>query len=482
MSDDASIPPAHLRVLSGGRAGAVVALRGDRLVVGRGSDAHVQMDPEGDLAVSARHAEILRTPEGWRIRDLESRNGTFRNDRRVQGEEELAPGDVLRFGVDGPEARFRPGAPEPHAATEEGRQVGGTGPPRAPDGAVTAEVKARTARAVRALNRRWGVAALLLGAVAFGALYFAHLERSAWERERAELLAAVDSLLQKEARLASEREREELEGRIQELGTALERSRREVQRIRGELSALEEEGVGEAELRDVQEELEAARQALARQQLAAGLDFEEIQDVNRPAVAMLWVEDAGGTTATGTAFAVTDDALMVTARHLLEGEGGSADPRRVGVQFSDSEQVFPGEVVATSRSADVALVQVENVRGAVPTVRGLNSRPDTLATGSPVASLGFPLGGGAIPQGGAPSPARPLLSAGVIRERRGNELEIQGFGDVGSSGSPVFDGGGQVVAMVYGGRPDAPEGALAAVASTEVEALLREAGVEPASR
>jgi hypothetical protein len=92
----------RLRVAADERTpGRVIALRppeldcGDRRVLGR--------DPACDFAiadpsVSARHAELLRTGDGWLIRDLESRNGTRVNGWLVT-EQDLHPGDTLSLGA-----------------------------------------------------------------------------------------------------------------------------------------------------------------------------------------------------------------------------------------------------------------------------------------------------------------------------------------------------------------------------------------------
>jgi serine phosphatase RsbU (regulator of sigma subunit) len=48
-----------------------------------------------DVLLSRRHAEIVRTPVGWVVRDLDSMNGTRLNDERIKGERPLAPGDVV---------------------------------------------------------------------------------------------------------------------------------------------------------------------------------------------------------------------------------------------------------------------------------------------------------------------------------------------------------------------------------------------------
>jgi adenylate cyclase len=62
--------------------------------LGRDPGNHVQLPlPE----VSKQHAFLQRTPTGWCIRDLDSRNGLFVNGRRVR-ETTLQDGDRLTIG------------------------------------------------------------------------------------------------------------------------------------------------------------------------------------------------------------------------------------------------------------------------------------------------------------------------------------------------------------------------------------------------
>ncbi len=51
-----------------------------------------------DGSVSSRHARILRTPEGFVIEDLQSRNGTYVNGEQVIAPRQLADGDLIRLG------------------------------------------------------------------------------------------------------------------------------------------------------------------------------------------------------------------------------------------------------------------------------------------------------------------------------------------------------------------------------------------------
>lgn len=67
-----------------------------RRVVGRSGSADIVLDTE---SVSRRHAEFLIQHDGRvAIRDLESTNGTYVNDRQVSGQHDLRNGDLVRIG------------------------------------------------------------------------------------------------------------------------------------------------------------------------------------------------------------------------------------------------------------------------------------------------------------------------------------------------------------------------------------------------
>ena len=69
-------------------------LTGESAVLGRGADATVRID---DRSLSAKHARFDPVPGGWKVVDLESRNGTFVNDVLV-AQKRLEDGDRLRVG------------------------------------------------------------------------------------------------------------------------------------------------------------------------------------------------------------------------------------------------------------------------------------------------------------------------------------------------------------------------------------------------
>src|SRR5438552_3277342 len=89
-------PSAYLVVRREDGFGDVFPLSGDsRYILGRAPNCQIVLKDE---RCSREHAEVYRTPRGWKLRDLSSRNGTRLNNRRVEGEVDLAPSDVVLLG------------------------------------------------------------------------------------------------------------------------------------------------------------------------------------------------------------------------------------------------------------------------------------------------------------------------------------------------------------------------------------------------
>ena len=68
----------------------------ERVVAGRGNDSDVLLR---HASVSKQHAAFLLDQVGAvSLRDLDSKNGTFVNGKRITDRVEIASGDELRFG------------------------------------------------------------------------------------------------------------------------------------------------------------------------------------------------------------------------------------------------------------------------------------------------------------------------------------------------------------------------------------------------
>jgi serine phosphatase RsbU (regulator of sigma subunit)/pSer/pThr/pTyr-binding forkhead associated (FHA) protein len=95
---------AFLELVKGSAAGSRFELDGDRSIIGRSADCEVPIDVP---AVSRRHAAILRERGRFFIEDLQSRNGTFLNDKRLTDRTPLDEGD--QFIICDQEFRFHTG-------------------------------------------------------------------------------------------------------------------------------------------------------------------------------------------------------------------------------------------------------------------------------------------------------------------------------------------------------------------------------------
>jgi hypothetical protein len=81
-------------VKRGPNAGSKFMLDADVTRAGRHPDSDIFLD---DITVSRRHAEIVRTGDGFAVRDVGSLNGTYLNRERIE-EATLANGDELQIG------------------------------------------------------------------------------------------------------------------------------------------------------------------------------------------------------------------------------------------------------------------------------------------------------------------------------------------------------------------------------------------------
>ena len=401
---------AQFTFLSGARAGQIEAFRKGYIGLGRHPLSDVRFDAERDLDVSSRHAAIVRKPEGFVLEDLGSRNGTFVNGQRITGDTLLRAGDVIGLGEGGPSVEFQIiEATEPTRAT----------PRRSTGMRIAAEVSRQTAE----LRRTTKILIALLVLVVAG---FTWTQWDAGRRARELALLQV----------------RELEG----VREALRASQDETARLR---RAVEASSGDAASISLLRAQLDAAER---RQRAIAGVDYRAISQKNQDAVAIVLVELTDGERFSGTAFSVDSMGTMVTNKHLLVGDDGTKTPKRIGVIFSGSTQFWRGEMIGVSSDADIGVFRVL-IKGGTPRVSGLALKREGLERGDPVAILGYPLGFD-LPmeaQGGQPI-AEPTLTVGAVSKALTSVVQVDAYGAPGSSGSPIFDRDGKVIAVLYGGE------------------------------
>lgn len=85
-----------LMLTGGEHAGRVISLAASKpITLGRSDECSVMLP---DPALSRVHAEFIHIGNDYVVRDLNSRNGTFVNDARVEGVHRLSNGDRIRLG------------------------------------------------------------------------------------------------------------------------------------------------------------------------------------------------------------------------------------------------------------------------------------------------------------------------------------------------------------------------------------------------
>jgi S1-C subfamily serine protease len=452
----------QLRVLTGLSAGLVVVHSKPFIALGRHPASDLRFDAEKELDVSGRHAAILKQGERWFVRDLGSKNGTLVNGHTITGDVKLDDTDQVQLGSHGPKVEVRlvpesvpdsamAAPPSGQSATirpsVESDPATLAPPPRTP-GRTTQQIKAEVKRQTKTLR--------VLSGVMFGVLlvvvgaFFAESKREEGLHQRAARImqARIDSVL-----AASDAAVRSLKGQVAGLAEALRRSQSEVERLSGALASARAAGNAQ-QVQALSAQLNDAAETLRNQQVAAQVDYSTLFDANQSAVAIIYVDFGPGQVFTGTAFAITKDGVMITNRHVVAGSDGTKRPNRIGIKFADSNQNFPARLLAVSpdENADIAVVKVD-IAGGNPTVKSLDLDAAVRA-GDPVAIIGFPLGPDLpMDRRAGKSVARTSLTAGTVSKVLTDLVQVDGYGAEGSSGSPIFDQDGDVVAVLYGGQP-----------------------------
>jgi len=103
----------YLIVRGGPDNGARIRVAKDTTIVGRHRSGDGIVD---DPTVSRKHAEIVRTPDGWAVKDLDSKNGTFVNQRNIRDQlQRLEDGDEIRLGTSHISLIYRQSSSRPHS-------------------------------------------------------------------------------------------------------------------------------------------------------------------------------------------------------------------------------------------------------------------------------------------------------------------------------------------------------------------------------
>jgi S1-C subfamily serine protease/pSer/pThr/pTyr-binding forkhead associated (FHA) protein len=507
----------ELRIISGARAGETESFDKSVISIGRHPSSDFLLDIKKDLDVSRRHGEIRFTGSGYRLYDKDSTNGTYLNNAQLDpgGNMDLQNGDIIRFGAQGPSVKvlITGGSGEPAAAdsSEESVIVRERGAKRAlsqrlhetssathtppagseatsyrpswaePSGQTTGETpitgesfetpaeaqkavgenrqptEERVAVAVKAQTRLLrlvivGVVAVLSG-LAAGIYLFAHRQTTTRDAEIQQLLAA------------NEQTTRQFQTRLQGMNdTALTNS------LQRRLDSMMVSARGAT---DEQSVAAAQKQLRANQDLQRRfneMDLVAVRDANDPAITLI-VSEIGGHQREASGFGVTAGGLIATNRHVVTDTAGRQATKLL-VKFANTREWRHAHLVKVDDTgADLALIQIEEP-GTYPAVTAIARSVDA-RVGTPIATLGFPLGTDTPMEGpGNNFAAKTTLTIGTVSKTMSDLLQIDAFASQGSSGSPVLDEHGHVIGVVFGGPPGAGGRIVYAVPADRIAALI----------
>lgn len=480
---------AQFRILSGSRSSQVDVLSKAEIVLGRHPSCDLRFHPDQDLDVSGKHATIVKSGTSWVLKDLQSRNGTLLNGHRINADTRIDDTDQIQLGASGPKIEFRtvadsvadtapPVFSHTPTAEQQPRTTGRHAPPSgaAPPPPVKAVASAggsttqriRIEVAKQTTKFKWVTAALAaILVVAVGGVYLiSQQQEKARESEVLSLRARTDSVVR-----AADEAMRALQGQMAGLGDALRQSQTQVQGLQTQLASAHASG-DRSQVIELSRQLDDVSDRLKNQQVAAQVDYRKIFAANQHCVALVYVRFSDGTF-TGTAFAVRPDCTMLTNRHVVAGADGARQALDVAIKFTDSPQMFGGRVLQISPDADLAVIRVRNLEGTVPTCH-LTQESDPVQPGDPVATIGFPLGT-SLPMltQGEKTIAKATFTAGTVSKVLPDQVQIDGYGAEGASGSPYFDGKGDVVGVLHAGEPGTNGRVVYAVPVSEAIKLLQ---------
>lgn len=249
------------------------------------------------------------------------------------------------------------------------------------------------------------------------------------------------------------RARQSLDQQLATGDSSRRRAEEEMTRLRAEVGTAQTGGNGSRSavdslrraLRDA--EMKAADVA-SQIRAVRGADLAQVAQLNQNAVGLvtMFADTAG---AEGSGFAITPSGYFLTNRHVVTTDSGRmADS--VFITMADQRYVswLRADVVALGiGDLDIAVLKIRNYRG--PYIKKVDWATENARQGEPAALIGFPRG--TIVALDSSDIVRTSMSAGILSRITPDRIQFDGFAQGGSSGSPVFNATGEVVAVHFAG-------------------------------
>ncbi len=228
----------------------------------------------------------------------------------------------------------------------------------------------------------------------------------------------------------------------------------ELNRLRAELGGASGRSESSALLdslrKAVQDAQVRATNIEAQVRAVKGVDLVSVSQANQGAIALVTTYFSDGIF-DGSGFALSGSGYFVTNRHVVIADGKRPDS--VFVTMADHRSMLRAQVIAVAAAGgpDLAVLEVQGYRG--PHVLKIDWTGSHMRQGEPAALIGFPAGVAAALD--ASQTVRTSMSAGIFSKITPEMVQFDGFTVGGSSGSPIFNASGEVVAVHRAGLKEA---------------------------
>lgn len=412
-----------VEIVFGARAGQRLELDDPQVIrFGRHPSNDVAFDPERDRDASSRHAELRLEAGIFYLTDLGSANGTRLAGQRISARTPVPPGSEIEFGAGGPRCLVRYDAPQGATVPPTMFKPGASPGTKIGSRTVALMIDQALAR-VRSGSRRMQWIALALGVLLLVTLAGVVVAWRFRPPPDVALRRAMVKIMEQQ-RSADQGERTALQKRLDELSGRL-----------------------------------------AHAGGAAG--GAQIARDNHDAIFLVTVKTAVDEEGFCTAFAIAPDRLITNAHCVADAadykrrggaiwvvENGHPDVRLPIAEMKRIAGFHPGGGAITP---DVGwLAPAGDARLKTVVTLAEPAEYEGLSTGDPMYTYGFP---GRLADVSAPEATFVAGVIGRITTLDGRSAEVKdeqliqhsAFTSGGTSGSPIFDGAGHVVAVNTGG-------------------------------
>lgn len=251
------------------------------------------------------------------------------------------------------------------------------------------------------------------------------------------------------------RARQSLDQQLAAGDSARRRAEDDMTRLRAEVSKAQSGEGSRAALDSLRRALRGAEERandVANQVRAVrGSNLAQVSQMNQGSVGMLvkFLDPQRDRMVVGTGFVITRSGYFVTNKHnVVDAAGNVGDTIFVTMadQKLSPQGGTPGLVLGVSKDADLALVKIANYTG--PFISKIDWNGVGAALGEPGVLIGFPGGTSlAFDEDRNSATIRTTVSAGSFSRVAPDRIQFSGFTLTGSSGSPIFNANGEVVAV-----------------------------------